>query len=444
MRVLAYGLGRSGLALLELCRKQGHELYFMENRANGADIDAASALGATRLREPTDAARIAQVCVAAPGVPIDHPDLQTFRDHGVEVIGEVEWVYRTIDSEIIGITGTAGKGTVTSWLTYVLKANGIDAYAGGNIDPALARVARPDSTAVVELSSFQLERCPTLRPKVAAVLNLGVDHLDRHRDVSTYHRAKRNLISNLQDEDLFVYNADDPTLRSWARESTARTAGFSLQGPAAAWRDANGDLWLHGELLLNTAQLAVEGSHNHANALAVALLAYGAGLDVERIRGALPGFTGLLGRYSVVARTDRIAFIEDSIATRELAVRAALEATDGPVVWIAGGRSKGADLQPLEDLVRERVRLFVGIGEAGEPFARVAGQWVPAHVVTEPDGRAALREAVRLACRTLEQDGGTVLFAPLAASFDQFGDYRERAQVFREVVQEEVQWTPSS
>ena len=143
-----------------LCSRQGHRVSFFDRRETGDDVRATAALGIERIQ--TVAGAEVDICIAAPGVPIDHPELRALRARGVETIGEVEWVFRTVPGTFIGVTGTAGKGTTTSWIHHLLQGAGSDAVAGGNLDPALAAVARPQVTMVVELSSFQLERCPQL------------------------------------------------------------------------------------------------------------------------------------------------------------------------------------------------------------------------------------------------------------------------------------------
>jgi UDP-N-acetylmuramoylalanine--D-glutamate ligase len=469
MKLLVYGLGRSGGAVVARALREGHEVAFVERREEGDDVATAVALGATRVRNVRQAG--AALCVAAPGVPFDHPDLATLRALGVETIGEVEWIARTLPAvRMVGITGTAGKGTVTRWVTDTLVHAGIDAVAGGNIDPALAAVAREDATLVVELSSFQLERCPTLRPDVAVVLNLGIDHLDRHRDLATYHGAKRAIIANQRPDDVFVHNADDPRLRAWAQEGAARPRAYGVaerpgDGPSGrldARLDAqSGHLLLHEEVLLSASDLRVTGRHQIGNALAVALVADALGVGREPIRQGLRAFTGLPGRYATVGSLGGVRFVEDSIATRQLAVEAALGATPGPIVWLAGGVDKGSDLAALEGLVREKVTLLLGIGASGPSLVEGAGRWVRAETVAVADGRAMLREAVRRAyehLRAVHGGRGSVLLAPLAASFDQFRDYADRGRAFREAVEalaadvqdlaalrgEEVPWTPSS
>lgn len=447
MRLLIYGLGRSGVAVARLANRQGHRLSFYDARPTAGDLEAMAALGAAFC--PTPSLAEVDLCIAAPGVPWDHPDLVALRQRGLEVIGEVEWVYRTVPAEMVGITGTAGKTTVTRWLGDVLLGGGLDVAVGGNIDPALSAVAEPGKLLVAELSSFMLERCPTVKAKVAVVLNLGIDHLDRHGSVAAYHAAKRRLVDNLDQECAFVYNQDDPLLREWARATPAATYGYSLEHPTHAWLKDD-TLMLLGKPLLSTRELQLTGRHVHANALAVALAAAVLGVDRAAIRRGLTGFTGVAGRYSLVAELGRIRFIEDSIATRALAVQAALRETPSPVVWIAGGVDKGADLTALQPLIQEKVVLFIGIGQSGPEYAAAVSQWTHTHLCCESDGKAALRCACFAAVDFLRQyhgGQGSVLLAPLAASFDQFADYRMRATAFREAVAEvmsqEAPWTRS-
>lgn len=457
--LLVYGLGRSGLPVVERARAAAEPVLFLEARASGGDIDRALELGATRVagvREALERTPAPLRCVAAPGVPIDHPDLLELRRLGVEIIGEVLWTLQRTPGRVIGVTGTAGKGSVTRWISDSLIAAGVDALAGGNIDPALAAVARPGATMVVELSSFQLERSPGLAPDVAVVLNLGNDHLDRHGTLERYHDAKRNLVRDLPSSSTFVGNADDPTIASWLEATTAQPKRFSLRSLDADATLDHGVLTLQGEALLARSELHVQGDHQVANALASALALQAVGLPIEGIRQGLRRFRGLPGRYASVGTLGGVRFIEDSIATRALAVRAALEATPGPVVWIVGGADKGADVDELAESIRGRVTLTLGVGSSGARFAAAAGRYSASEALPHPGGYEALKAAVERAIDHLHsahQGNGSVLLAPLAASFDQFRDYQDRAATFRRCVEEVAQrvaaeegavWIPSS
>lgn len=437
---LVYGLGRSGLAALRRLAASGTVAAFFERRDAGPDVDEALGLGARRVTPATLLGESYATVIAAPGVPIDHPDLAALRSAGNEVIGEVEWVWRGTPGVYLGVSGTAGKGSVTRWTTDTLASAGMDAVAGGNIEPALAAVARPGAVHVVEMSSFQLERCPTFRPDVAVLLNLGEDHIDRHGSVAAYHAAKRNLIANLGHGSTFVVNDDDPILTAWADE--AATAGvrvrrFSLRHEADAYRDLGGRLVLDALPLLQASELHVIGDHQVANALAVALACEAVGADPSAITVGLRAFTGLPGRYAAAGQVGGVRFVEDSIATRPLAVAAAIGATPRPLVWLAGGQGKGADVSGLRQLVADKVDLLVAFGAYADELRAAFGDVVRTATVSEPTGAATMARAVSLGIEYLAAEhGGTgsVLLAPLAASFDQFKDYTARGAAFRAAV----------
>jgi UDP-N-acetylmuramoylalanine--D-glutamate ligase len=448
--VLVYGLGRSGLAVAKLLLKQGHTVFTYDDSPKNSDLDELSRLGISYTESLPPSAAI-DICIVAPGVPYQQSTLVAFRERGIETIGEVEWVYRTIPATFLGVTGTAGKTTVTRWLADVLALANLPAKAGGNIDPALSAVAEEGDVLVTELSSFQLERCPTFKPSIAIVTNLGVDHLDRYGSVHAYHEAKRNIINHQDSHDVFIYNAEDPMLCAWASTSLAKTLSYSTSGDADAClveRDGKTLLHLHGQNPMPISELQQRGTHQLANALAVALAATEMGLTHETIREGLRSFKGVEGRYAVIKKIDGITFIEDSIATRTLAVKAALESTPAPIVWIAGGADKGATFEELEQLIQTKVSLFIGIGEAGQAFAERVQGLTKTLCTSEKNGEAALRFACEAGLEHLQHlvskdihgskdtgPKGTILLAPLAASFDQFKDYKDRAATFKRVVE---------
>lgn len=460
--LLVYGLGRSGSAVVQRAldpkapslntttQRAAPGVWFYEARQDGPDVQQALAAGAVRVSSVADwLARCAgpALVVAAPGVPIDHPDLSTLRAGGAEVIGEVEWVYRQVPGRYIGITGTAGKGSVTRWCGDTLAHAGVDVVVGGNIVPALAAVAHEGAVHVVEMSSFQLERVPTFAPDVAVVLNLGEDHIDRHGSVAAYHLAKKSLLRNLTAQNTLVANADDPLVRAWADEAEANGVNvlrFSLLSPEAdangtadAYLDLQGNLVVLGIKLVNRAELRVLGDHQVANALAMALACHAVGVTTDQLVAGLTSFGGLPGRYSPAGSIGNVRFIEDSIATRPLAVEAAIKATPRPLVWLAGGQAKGSNLSDLAPVVAQHVDLVLTFGASSDQFAKVFELHAPTERVSEPTGPLTMQALVGRAVEYLEMNHGGrghVLLAPLAASFDQFTDYQERATAFRQAV----------
>ena len=433
MKVLIYGLGRSGRAAAKLAHKQGHQIYYYDIKPNNEDLKLMAKLAAIRVENIRNSS--IDICIAAPGVPYSHRDLIYLRKNDVETIGEVEWVYRTVNSKIIAITGTAGKGSITRWATQILNSANIAAVAGGNIEPALADVARDNLISVVEMSSFQLERCPSLKPHTAVIANLDVDHLDYHGSIESYHAAKKNILKNLDTKSLFIFNQDDDKLSKWASQSIARTQGFSLKTKADAYLE-NNSLFLFGKKLIDISELQFTAKHFLANALATSLVAFEEGLTSKQIANSLRELEPETGRYSVIAEKDNIVYIEDSIATRSLAVRAGLESSRAPIVWIAGGVNKGAEFESLKDLVANKVELMITIGQSAQEFSDEFSGFCETVVCNQKDGKEALKSALKIARARLEQTGGSILLAPLAASFDQFKDYKERGKIFRELVGE--------
>ncbi len=419
-RVLVYGLGRSGRGAARFLARAGVQGEWLDARPGAEDEALMAELGWAR----GDAGGAYDVVVAAPGVPIDHPDLLALQSRGAEVIGEVVLAARLRPAlPMVGITGTAGKGSTTVLVAGLLRAAGLNAREGGNIDPPLLDVVDSAEVAVVELSSFQLERVPGLRLPVAVITNLGVDHLDRHGTVEAYHAAKRNITAGQQGGDVLVVpeGLNVPT-RAQVR-------------PFSPGRIALAD----GTPVLPTSELP-EGVHP-ANAAAAVLAAeallvhLGRPVDAGVLAGALRAAQPVSGRFETVSRIGKVRFVEDSIATRTIAVQAALERAVPPVAWLVGGRDKGADLAPLQEAAAGRVAQVIAFGEDGEALARALG--LPYRVVAGADGEATLREAAQAGLDALGGPAGegSVLLAPIGTSFDQFRDYRARGEAFRRAAQ---------
>ncbi|SDF02862.1 UDP-N-acetylmuramoylalanine--D-glutamate ligase [Thermus arciformis] len=415
--ILVYGLGRSGLGVLRFLRKRGLQARFYDDRPKEEEVREALELG---FAPDWELEGVYEEVVAAPGVPLGHPNLEKLRQKGALVLGEAELAYRLSQTPIVGVTGTAGKTSTTLFTAHLLRGQGLRALEGGNVDPPLVAVVDEAEVAVAELSSFQLERVHAFRPRVAVLLNLGVDHLDRHGSLEAYHRAKLNLLNNLTPEDALVYNAKDPKVREAAQGSPARPYPFL---PRESPQKTN----LEAALKATQAYLDLLGKP----------------LDPKALRESLKTLPEPPHRFQVFARKGKVVFIDDSIATRTASVAQALKAAPAPIAWILGGEDKGADLESLRALL-PRVRVVLAIGRDGPRMAEALGEGVEVVAIGEKDGREALRRAVAEALKRLEE--GSVLLAPLAASFDQFRDYKDRAQAFREAVFSlgGEPWTPSS
>ncbi len=416
MKRLVYGLGRSGLGVLGYLKKHDLQARFFDDRPKPEEVAQAEALGFTLEANPSPG--IYDQVIAAPGVPIRHPRLVVLKAGGAEIIGEAELVYRHSSTPLIGITGTAGKTSCTLFTGHFLRALGFKAAEGGNIDPPLASVVDDAEVVAAELSSFQLERIVHFRPRVAVLLLLGVDHLDRHGSLEAYHAAKFNLIRNLTAEDALVYNARDEKILAGIEGNPAQRYPFE---PTHNPRETN----LNAAEQTALAYAHIVGREQPQRVWARKPTAFG--LKPFRTSAPRPE-----ARYEIFARIGELQFIDDSIATRIDSVRMALEAAPAPVAWVLGGVDKGAPLEELQDVVRRKVQLILAVGRDGRRMAEPFQNLAEVVEISEPDGRKTLEQVVIESRKRLSS--GSVLLAPLATSFDQFKDYKERSRVFREVV----------
>ena len=332
---------------------------------------------------------------------------------------------------MLALTGTNGKTTTATLLHHMLALGGQKARLAGNVGLAFSAVAGEGSGPVVlEVSSYQLEYIETFKPKVAGLLNGTPDHLDRHGDLETYIELKYRLAENMGDGDSVVLNADCPVARKLPVPPGARAIFFSTQqflpegvfceDGALAYR-VDG---LEGELV-SLDELRIPGRHNQANAAAAAAMALAYGVSPERISDALRSFEGVPHRIeSLGIRRERRVY-NDSKATNVGAMQVALEAVDGPIVLLVGGRLKGDDPHTVDDLISAKVRAVIAYGEGREHFREAWQELKQVEVVTD------LKEATRRAF-ALSQPGDAILLSPACASFDQFDNFEQRGDRFRE------------
>lgn len=427
-RALVVGLGASGVAAAHLLAQEGWRVTV--NDKAGAD-----ALGDRLAQLPGGCESVlgdhplgliegVSLVVVSPGVPWDLGLLSSARERGVEVIAEVELAFRFLAAPLVGITGSNGKTTTTALTGEILKAAGWRTAVGGNIGTPAAELARDGEwdAVVLELSSFQLEGCTTLRPRVGALLNLSPDHLDRHPTMAAYLDAKARLFAWQRPDDWAVLNRDDAPLHGLRTPS--RQVFFSLADRSAEAHLADGDLVLDGVALLPRRDLPLLGDHNVANALAAALAAARAGVPREAIATALAAFSGLPHRHQQVAAARGVRFVDDSKGTNIGATAAGLAGyPPGSIHLILGGLGKGQDFRELAPAVVGRVARVYLIGSAADQIAAALAGAVPCEAC------GTLATAVERAF-ALAHAGDTVLLSPACASFDQFVNYADRGDQF--------------
>jgi UDP-N-acetylmuramoylalanine--D-glutamate ligase len=440
-RVTVVGLARSGIAAARLLHEAGA-------RVTGFDAKPLSALGreATALRDAgvsitagdADAPAVADAAlvVVSPGVPLDSPQLAPARAARLPIIGELELGWRAMEAETIAITGTNGKTTTTALTGALLGEQPRPVLVGGNIGTPLTAHALSfarDGLLVVEVSSFQLETIDTFQPRVAAVLNVTPDHLDRHGSFGAYLDAKARIFMNQSPAECAVLNADDPAAVGLASRTRARVLWFSRRRRLEhgvfvrdGWVTArlNG----HAEAICPLAEIQLRGAHNVENVLAAAACALWIGLGAEAIRRAMGRFRAVEHRIEFVRDVRGVQFYNDSKGTNVASTIKALESFDERVVLIAGGKGKGQDFAPLAGVARGRVGHAVLIGEDGPKIAAALSA-VGIGVSSAPSMQAAVEGA-----RAQARPGDIVLLSPACASFDMFDNYEHRGDVFKKLV----------
>ena len=364
--------------------------------------------------------------VLSPGIDPTTPLAVAFSSRKIDIIGELELGWRSINVPVIAITGTNGKTTTTEMLAQMLNACGQRTIACGNIGKPLAEVARegqPFDVLTVEVSSFQLETIRTVRPSIAIWLNFAPDHLDRYSSVAEYRAAKLRLFENQTKDDIAIVNALDNFPAIAPGKIT-----FSAYTNRADFRLAEGIIVYQGETVLRPAETRLRGSHNVENLMATLAAGMSRGLSFEQMVPPLCAYEPRPHRCEFIRQIAGVDYINDSKATNLDAVEKALLAQDKPVVLIAGGKDKGFTFEPLRPLVKEKVRSTILIGEMAE---RIARDWSGA---AESEIAGSLADAVERA-HARAKPGDVILFSPGTSSFDMFKSYADRGDQFRALVQ---------
>ncbi len=433
-KTLIVGLGKTGLSCARYLASRGVPWAVTDTRENPPGLeqlnrempDAGLFLGSFN----ADVFRAAERLVVSPGVPLSEKLIQQAIKQGLPVLGDIELFCQAVKAPVAVVTGSNGKSTVTTLVGEMTKAAGLRVGVGGNLGmPALDLLSEDTELYVLELSSFQLETTYSLRPQVAAVLNVSPDHLDRYRDLQEYADTKAKVYHQAG---IKIVNRDDPRVTAMVAE-TDIVLGYTLEAPREGdfgLLQASDGCWIAqgSRPLLAVSELLIPGRHNQQNALAA--LAMGTALDLpeELMLETLRTFPGLPHRTQFVGEHRGVRWYNDSKGTNPGACVAALEGlheqeSDARTVLIAGGDSKGADFSPLGPVVSRTARAVVLIGRDADLIASALEPGVPVF-------RAGnMEEAVALAAEQA-LEGDRVLFSPACASFDMFDNYEHRGAVF--------------
>jgi len=443
-----FGLGRTGITAALSLQKAGADVLAWDDNA---DTRAAALEAGVTLSDLNTADwRYIDALLLSPGVPHHLPEAHwsatAARDADTPIICDVEifardMAARTPRPKIIAITGTNGKSTTTTLIGHILTHAGRDAHIGGNIGrgvldlPEPTDKARRETIYVLELSSYQLERSPSLHADAAILLNLSPDHLDRHGDMAAYTAAKLNIFANQTTPDAAIIGIDTPATRTIYSRLKARN-GRSIIPVSTQSTVSHGINAVNGRISDTTSRKAVSvidltdvptltGRHNYQNAACAYAACRTVGLTPEQIARGMQTFPGLAHRMEIVGTAGPVTFINDSKATNAEAALQALRAFPD-IHWIAGGMPKAGGIEPLRETFPNVTKAYL-IGSAAQGFARTLDR-VP-HTLS-----GDLASAVRCAARDAFAHGKptTVLLSPACASFDQFANFEVRGDAFRD------------
>ena len=445
-KVLVIGMGRSGKASVDALLEKGAAVSIQDSKTEDSFekefLEKMKEEGVTAYLGciPEDMSAF-DMLVLSPGVPPSLGFIEDAKAKGAEIIGELELAYRLCRGNFVGITGTNGKTTTTTLVGEIYKAAGRDTIVGGNIGNAIAvdaMNAKDDTWMITEISSFQLETVHQFRPEVSAILNLTEDHMDRHKTMENYGRAKAQIFANQTEDQYCVLNYDDKACFELAEREgcKAQVVPFSrceeLEFGAFAKagriviRDKDGS-----EVdICGVDELQIPGSHNLENALAAAAICYFGGIDPDVIGEAMKAFAGVAHRIELCCEKNGVRFVNDSKGTNTDAAIKAIEAMKENIILIAGGYDKNATYDEFVGTFPGRVKELILLGTTA-PKIKAAAEAAGFTNITMADD---MESCVQIAWEK-SQPGDVVLLSPACASWDMYDNFEQRGDHFRECAQ---------
>jgi len=441
-KVLVVGLGKSGLAAALFLRRRGAQVTVSDQRsAQALSKEIPSLLDAGILVEAGGHGlltfRRQDLIVVSPGVPLNTPELVQVRKLGLPIIGELELAARFLKGNVLAITGSNGKTTTTTLCGEIFSAAGCKTQVAGNIGlPVIETVEQSaeGTWSVLEVSSFQLETTQTFHPRIAVILNITPDHLDRHGTFQNYVAMKQKIFANQGPSDFLILNGDDPVVQQAASRAKSQVLWFSRSKIVR-----QGAYLMNGMVMfraseqttpipvLPLADIPLKGEHNIENVLAAVCAACVANIPAEVIGQTVASFHAVEHRLEFVTNIQGVDYYNDSKATNVDATAKAIASFPGNIRLILGGKDKNSDYTQLHALLRARVKSVYTIGSAADKIREQIAE--VAHVVPTGTLDAAVRQAALDAVA-----GDVVLLAPACSSFDQFENYEQRGKVFKEAV----------
>ncbi len=439
-KISIIGAAKSGVGAAKLVKALGG-IPFVSDSASGQKLaDSISKLKENNIEFEigSHSKRVydCELLVVSPGVPSDAVVIKNALNKNIKVVSEIELASFFCKGKIIAITGTNGKTTTTSLCTHVLNECGLKTYSAGNIGVALSEIApdvKEDEFVSLEVSSFQLDFIEDFKPKIAVILNITPDHLNRYENkFENYINSKLRIYKNLDEKDYLIMNKDDETLTGSLTSHKSNDLYFSLKEaqPFGAYLLNDNVIFNYDsfmEFSCGVSEINLKGEHNIANAMAVISIAKILKCDNEKIKKALGSFQGVEHRLEFVRKINGIKFINDSKATNVDSVWYALRSFEEPIFLILGGQDKGNDYNKIKDLVIKKVVKIYAIGSSADKVFNFFHSFVKVEI------KNSMEEAV-LAANSEAKQNEVVLLSPACASFDMFENYEHRGRVFKQAV----------
>lgn len=438
-RIVILGGGESGTGAALLAKQHGFDVFLsdrgkLKNEFKQTLIE--NDIPFEEEKHTLEKILNADFTIKSPGIPKAAKIILDIQKHEIPILSEIEFASRITEKKVIAITGSNGKTTTTSLISFMLEKAGLKVGLGGNIGNSFAKMIINDNDYdlyVLELSSFQLEDIQTFRPSISIMLNISPDHLDQYEnDIKKYAQAKFRITENQTQEDYFIFNADDEIILELMnkKEIKAKKLGFSLldQNQAAFADEKTIYMNYPDKFNMTVSELALAGKHNVSNSLAAALNGNILKLRKEIIKDSLMEFDAVEHRLEPVISVHGIKFINDSKATNVNSVFYALQSMKTPTVWIVGGKDKGNDYSSLIPMVKKKVKAIVCLGVENQKIIETFSPYVDQIIETDN-----MKDAVNTAY-LLGKNGDSVLLSPACASFDLFENYEERGKLFKEEV----------
>lgn len=438
-RLVILGGGESGVGTALLGKEKGYEVFVSDKgkiKEKYKEVLIHNEIEWEDEKHTESKILNADVVMKSPGIPEKVALVKQIRAQGIRVVSEIEFASKFTNATIVGITGSNGKTTTASLTHHILKQE-LDVGLAGNIGDSFAKQILEEDykNYVLEISSFQLDDIVSFKPNIAVITNITPDHLDRYEyQFENYIASKFRIAMNQTKDDYLIYDADDEVITNWLAKHPVQ----SKMLPFSLTKLIENGAYLENEtikitidndqIIMPTANLALEGKHNVKNAMAASTVAHLLKIRKQTIRESLENFQGVEHRLESVLKINKVQYINDSKATNVNATYFALESMDAPTIWIVGGEDKGNNYEELYPFVNEKVKAIICLGVDNEKLLKNFSSMVDVIVETQ-----YMSEAVKIAYK-IAKAGDNVLLSPACASFDLFENYEDRGRQFKEAV----------